>query len=175
MKNNLQKAGIACLCLLFPMLGSAQSAEPENTPSQWVETSKINLPPMPKAESLLPFDIGPSMNIKPFIDSVSLSADTDGVVRYVLITENTAGKRNLSYEGIRCGGASRRVYAVATWGDETWREINMSWQPMEQFYIQRTLAHDFFCDGKYMIRPASKLIERIKYPARVPDGWRDHP
>ena len=27
----------------------------ENTPSQWVETSKINLPPMPKAESLLPY------------------------------------------------------------------------------------------------------------------------
>lgn len=83
------------------------------------EELEIQLPAFPEQENLIPFQVGAVTDTKYLIDGNSLSVDPDGVVRYTLVLISPSGARNISYEGLRCATAERRLYAFGH-PDKTW-------------------------------------------------------
>jgi len=117
--------GARALALLALAAGCAQprTFTDELDTKPW-EAQKALLPPYPKAASMVPFYVGPGP-FAFFVDSGSVRVGQDGVVRYTLIARSRSGATNVSYEGIRCEGYARRVYAFGS--DASWsrRPIRM--------------------------------------------------
>lgn len=84
----------------------------------WVEI-EVHLPAFPAKENLIPFQVGVKRDIQYFVDGNSLSVGTDDVIRYTLVIVSSAGAQNISYEGLRCATAERRLYAFGR-SDKTW-------------------------------------------------------
>ena len=70
----------------------------------------VNLPAFPDEEKLLQFEIGPTQTQSFFVDPASVSVSPDEI-RYTMVTKSSAGARNVSYEGVRCGTFEFRRYA----------------------------------------------------------------
>jgi hypothetical protein len=79
----------------------------------------VQLPAFPGKENLIPFKVGSVSDTKYLIDGNSVSLSSDGVIRFVLVIESSAGVQNISYEGMRCTTAERRYYAFGR-SDKTW-------------------------------------------------------
>ena len=104
---------------LFSVPSSADDgfdAEFEQKP--WAEI-EVQLPAFPEDENLIPFRVGYHTETKFLIDGNSLSVGSDEVIRYTLLVISASGAKNISYEGLRCETAERRVYAFGR-SDRTW-------------------------------------------------------
>ena len=84
----------------------------------WAEV-EAQLPAYPDKQDLIPFTVGAVKDVKYFIDAKSLSVGSDSVIRYTLIVVSSAGAQNVSFEGMRCNTAERRVYAFGR-SDGAW-------------------------------------------------------
>ena len=106
----------------------------------------------------------PSATARFFIDAKSLSLADDGVVRYTLVVRGSGGAENISYEGIRCETAERRLYAFGRPGGEWVRSRNDAWLRIEENAFNRqhaVLAKDYFCPPG-MARPAlAQIVEAL--------------
>lgn len=91
-------------------------AEFEQKP--WAEI-EVQLPAFPETGNLIPFRVGYHTDTQYLIDGSSLSLGADGVIRYTLLVISASGAKNISYEGLRCATAERRVYAFGR-PDKTW-------------------------------------------------------
>lgn len=131
----------------------------------WVEV-QAELPAYPKPENLLQFDAGPVSTNSHYIDSPSISVGEDGVVRFTLVIKSSAGATNVSYEGIRCQTAEKRIYAYGR-TNNTWMQARLSkWVELEniaQNYPQRALYRYFFCPlGIHTVKDADEAIQALK-------------
>jgi hypothetical protein len=104
--------------ILMPLLLGAASTRAENNfkldPEQVRphniqegaerQEAAVTLPPWPRDQDLLAFTPeGPESPFKFFIDGKNLRIDEPiAAVRYTLVIESPSGKRNVSYEAIRC-------------------------------------------------------------------------
>ena len=110
------------LCVLalplfsVPLLAEGFDAEFEEKP--WAEV-EVQLPAFPETENLIAFRVGYHIDTKYLIDGNSLSVGPDGVIRYTLVVISASGAKNISYEGLRCATAERRLYAFGR-SDKTW-------------------------------------------------------
>lgn len=115
----------------------------------WQELA-VQLPPQPKPENLVQFYVGPTTTMKFAIDLDSISAGSDGVVRYTLISTSSGGAENVSYEGIRCQTAEKKLYAFGH-KDGNWSRARLSkWQQISAVGANRqqaALFTDFLCQG----------------------------
>jgi hypothetical protein len=84
----------------------------------WKEV-EVRLPSFPEKENLIPFTISSSTDMRFFIDEKSISVGSDDVIRYSLVVVGPSGAQNVSFEGMRCATAERRVYAFGQ-TDKTW-------------------------------------------------------
>jgi hypothetical protein len=84
----------------------------------WQEI-EIPLPAFPQPENLIPFQVGAVTDKQFLVDEKSISIGSDEVIRYSLVVVSSSGARNISYEGMRCATAERRVYAFGR-ADKTW-------------------------------------------------------
>ena len=131
-----------------------------------VPESKVTLPPAPKAEDLIKFDAGPTRrSFEHFVDGAALSLGEDGVIRYTLVITSDAGARNVTYEGMRCKPAERKVYAYgrrdgawSTARDQEWHEIDKSTGEGPLFI----LYNDFFCPGRGAVASAGEAVAALK-------------
>ena len=86
-----------------------------------------------------------------FVDWSSVSAGSDRIVRYVLVSRSPNGVDNVTFEGLRCPG-EYRVYAVGRrdgeWGGRPaeWRPI-----PVSPNSSQATLARQYLCPGRHPV------------------------
>lgn len=138
------------LLATLPTLAISQTApmndyeEPEIAP--WVEADYA-LPPFPKDEDLVEFELDGAFNMRAYVDQTAIGAGTpDGVVRYVMVVRAGGGATNVSYEGLRCDTNEYRIYATGT-QEKTWAKARSSeWR---KFKIhnrpQRSLAYYYFC------------------------------
>ncbi len=82
------------------------------------------------------------------VDRASVSVDPDDIVRYVMVTVGPAGKRQVTFEGVRCAPDEWRVYAFGR-GDGGWVPNHAGrWQPAYEAgpgAPRYVLARDFFC------------------------------
>ncbi|MCW5625109.1 MAG: hypothetical protein KIT73_10365, partial [Burkholderiales bacterium] len=135
-------------------------------------------PAMPRLEGMLPLTVENFHSGTASIDAGSIVVGPDEVVRYVLLTTSDDGRKQTSYEGIRCGPNEWRTYYIGR-ADGGWiRDVTSRWQPASDgghSSIRYTLATEYFCDpdgmpwrSAYDIRdrlegaPSSSVLRRRK-------------
>jgi len=130
----------------------------------WSEQA-VNLPPAPKAASLIEFAVGPSKTLRFAIDTDSLSIGSDDVVHYTLVATSSSGVRNVSFEGIRCTTFEIKHYAFGR-DDGSWVQSQRNaWsaiQTANQNSAQATLARDFFCRGNAVDGRVPNLLRKFR-------------
>jgi hypothetical protein len=116
---------------------------------KWAESAVV-LPSQPKDRDLVRFDVSRLSRNAFFVDSASLSVGDDGVVRYTLVIESPSGIRNVSYEGMRCSTAERRVYAFGGAGG--------GWSPAQQ----QSLFSEYFCVPGSEVRSVGDVLAALR-------------
>lgn len=130
----------------------------EREEQPWDE-QKPELPPFPKEENLVKVQIDGDTGFDFFVDSESVRVGNDGVVRYTLVARSAGGGTNIAYEGIRCKGRERKLYALGR-ADKTWSAArNPQWNSISGLPINRIQAtlHDaLFCPARIIVRDAEE-------------------
>jgi len=82
------------------------------------------------------------------VDQATVSVDPDEVVRYVMVAVGPDGKRQVTFEGVRCAPDEWRIYAFGQ-GDGIWApNLAGRWQPAYEVGPggpRHVLARDYFC------------------------------
>ena len=130
----------------------------------WLEL-EAQLPEYPKSENFLEYDSGPNSSYKYYVDETSIQVGDDGVIRFSLIVESSAGAMNISFEGLRCQTRERKRYALGQ-NNSTWIESHIDeWQVMEnisQFHPHRELATYYFCPIRSIVGSKQEAIRALK-------------
>ena len=138
----------------------------------WQELA-VQLPPQPKPENLVAFYVSPTATMKFAIDLNSLSAGSDGVVRYTLVSTSDGGAQNVSYEGIRCQTAEKKLYAFGH-KDGSWSRARLSnWQRITDLVANRqhaALFKDYLCQGGTIAGKVTEMQERIRHDRPLKPG-----
>ena len=99
------------------------------------------------------------------VDTTSISIADDDTVRFTSVITSASGASNVSYEGIRCKTAERKLYASGrpdgSWNafpDAAWRRISSAGANS----YHATLLKEFFCDGEAVAGKVPAMIERLK-------------
>ena len=166
---------LACW-LLPPAAAAAQPwANPEDEdPKAWVELES-KLPPLPKPENLIAFEVSAASGNRFYIDTQSIAVGSDGVVRYTLVIKGSGGGENVSYEGIRCEMREQKYYAFGR-RDGTWSNARSAkWRRIEYRDINSphgVLYADYFCPRpKKPVKSPPKLFVASNTASRRVDGW----
>lgn len=134
----------------------------------WVEIA-AQLPPPPKPENLLPFDVSSITRNRHYVDAASISVGADKVVRYTVVIEMVGGARNVSFEGLRCESGERRLYAYGQ-PDGSWsRARNAHWEPIKLRSLlsyQKPLYEDFFCPDGIRVRDGREAALNLRRAAQ---------
>ncbi len=159
------------LLLCLPALAQAAWIDSEREFEEdkpWVEVA-AQLPPYPKAENLIPFNVSSATRNKFFIDAGSISVGTDKVVRYTVVIEAAGGAKNVSFEGLRCESAERRLYAYGH-PDGTWSKArNAGWESIKLRSLlsyQKALFEDHFCPDGINVQSAAEAVRNLRRGAR---------
>jgi hypothetical protein len=134
----------------------------------WVELA-AQLPPTPKAESLVEFNVSSATRNRYFIDTASISVGEDKVVRYTVVIDAVGGAKNIAFEGLRCETAERRLYAYGH-PDGTWSKArNAGWEGIKLRSLlsyHKALFEDHFCPDGINIQEASQAVRSLKRGGR---------
>ena len=129
------------------------------------EESALALPAPPKSDDLLRYTVGAGASMTFAIDAKSVSVGDDQIVRYSSVITSSSGALNISYEGIRCKTAERKLFATGrpdgSWNtlpDAEWRRIVSAGANS----YQATLFREFFCDGDTVAGKAATIVDRIR-------------
>lgn len=159
------------LLALVPIAAAAQPA-PRNLyslPSEAQERprdeQKLELPPFPKEEDLVKVQIDGDAGFEFFVDIGSIRVGNDGEVRYVLVARSAGGGTNIAYEGIRCKGRERKLYALGR-ADKTWSAArNPQWASISDLPVNRFQAalHDaYFCPARIIARDTEEARTALR-------------
>jgi len=134
----------------------------------WVELA-AQLPPAPKAENLVEFNVSSATRNRYFIDTASISVGEDKVVRYTVVIDAVGGAKNIAFEGLRCETAERRLYAYGH-PDGTWSKArNAGWEGIKLRSLlsyHKALFEDHFCPDGINIQEASQAVRSLKRGGR---------
>jgi hypothetical protein len=134
----------------------------------WVELS-AQLPPTPKAENLVEFNVSSATRNRHFVDTASISVGEDKVVRYTVVIEAVGGARNVAFEGLRCATGERRLYAYGQ-PDGTWSKArNAQWEGIKfrsLLSYHKALYEDYFCPDGINVRDAKEAVRKLRQAGR---------
>ncbi len=162
----------AVCCVLALLLGGCSTERKalfeEEAAPEWKELP-LQLPAFPVSSNLIPFQVSPDASASFFIDEKSLSLGDDGIVRYSLLVRAAGGAENLSYEGIRCATAERRLYALGR-SSEWVLSRNDAWQRIVDNAFNRqhaVLAKEFFCPPGSVLPDREAIVRQLRNAARL--------
>ena len=162
---------LPALLLCLPLVAHAAWMDFEREFEQdkpWSEVA-AQLPPYPKAENLIPFNVSSATQNKYFVDAESISVGADKVVRYTVVIEAAGGAKNVSYEGMRCDAGERRLYAYGH-SDGTWSKArNAGWEGIKfrsLLSYQKALFEDHFCRDGVRVKDAQEAVQNLRRAAR---------
>jgi hypothetical protein len=126
----------------------------------------------PVDANLIPLDVGAETPHRYFIDALSVSTGSDGVIRYTLVIKTAGGATNVSFEGMRCESREQKYYAIGR-GNKTWvRARNPQWRFVEfkEFAGHHvTLYKEYLCRGKIMVESVDQILQALRAgPKRSP-------
>ena len=159
----MRLAGLVA-CATLAACGSApQNAEPESAEALPAEEALV-LPAYPDEADLVALPLaGAPGEFRFFVDGSSISAGTDGVVRYTLVARSAAGVHNVSYEGMRCASGELRIYALGR-GREC-VTAKGGWRPIRPGGAQRwhqALYREYFCRMKQPVRSSQEALDALR-------------
>ena len=139
----------------------------------WAEMQG-QLPAFPAEQNLIPLNVSAVTPHRFFVDAASVSAGSDGVVRYTLVIRTAGGSTNITFEGIRCQSREQKYYAIGR-SDKSWaRARNPQWRPIAFRDVNAqhlTLYSEFMCRGKFMMESAEQIVQALRRgPQQPPDG-----
>jgi len=146
----------------FAQSGFDEEFDDPNKP--WQEIT-VQLPMAPLDENLLPFDVSATASQSFAIDTKSLTAGADGVVRYTMVAKSPLGAKTVSYEGIRCASFEKKLYAFGHPDGDWSRSRRDRWEPIVRNAGNRqhaVLALDYFCENRAVAGNAEKMVERLR-------------
>jgi hypothetical protein len=159
------------LLLCLPLAAHAEWGEFEREFDQdkpWVEVA-AQLPAYPKAENLIPFNVTSASRNTYFVDAESISVGADNVIRYTVVIEAAGGARNVSFEGLRCESAERRLYAYGH-PDGTWSKArNAGWEDIKlrsQLSYRKALYEDHFCIFGVRVKDSKEAVRNLRRAAQ---------
>ena len=143
----------------------AQPAPQNDGQEQTGDEQKTELPAFPKDENLAKIQVDAAASFDFLVDLPSVSVGKDGVVRYTLVARSAGGATNITYEGIRCKGRERKLYAFGR-ADRTWSAArNPQWASISSISVNRaqaTLYDWFFCPAQIIVRDAEEARNLLK-------------
>ena len=135
----------------------------------------VKLPPYPKEQDLMRFEMQPRTAFEYFVDASSISVLDEGIVR-VTVVVRAASAVNVSYEGFRCITRERKTYARAN-RDGAWIPAkDPSWVPVgprATAGFRHELYWHYFCPGKRVISSAREGVDALRFgghPDARPEG-----
>lgn len=138
----------------------------------WAEMQG-QLPAFPAEQNLIPLNVSAVTPHRFFVDAASVSAGSDGVVRYTLVIRTAGGSTNITFEGIRCESREQKYYAIGR-GDKTWaRARNPQWRPIAFRDVNAqhlTLYSEFMCRGKFMMESTEQIVQALRRGPQRPDS-----
>jgi hypothetical protein len=153
------------LCIALWLLASCEAVAIDlDDEPKWAE-SPVVLPSPPKDSDLLRFDVSRASRNVFYVDAASLSVGDDGVVRFTLVIESPSGVKNISYEGMRCSSAERRVYAFGEVGGGWSLARQQAWQVIRGNSLNRhyaALYSEYFCIPGREVRSASDALTVLR-------------
>jgi hypothetical protein len=165
MNKSLLKYLLMPLMLLAGANASAGLLRDDDAPAQPAEESALQLPPAPKQDDLLRYDVSAASTMNFMIDAKSVSITDTYVVRYTSVITSPSGATNISYEGVNCKTAERKLYASGR-PDGSWNAFTeASWKPLSNAGAIRypvTLMQDYFCNGETVAGKVATIVERLK-------------
>lgn len=162
-------AAVLALSLLSPAHAQRRALFEEEAKTEWKERD-LALPAYPSDVDLIPVDVGQRGNVSFLIDGKSLSLAEDGVVRFTLVARSTGGAENVTYEGIRCETAERKLYAIGRKPAEWVPSRNADWRQIEEVTINRihaALAKEYFCPPGSVRPGLGQIIDALRRDARI--------
>ena len=159
------------LLLCLPLAAHAEWGDFEHEFDQdkpWVEVA-AQLPPYPKTENLIPFNVSSATRNQHFVDAESISVGADNVIRYTVVIEAAGGAKNVSFEGMRCETGERRLYAYGH-PDGTWSKArNAQWEDIKfrsLLSYHKALFEDHFCPDGIHVRDAREAVRNLRRAGR---------
>lgn len=151
---------------------AAAGFDSEYEEKRWEEI-EAQLPAFPKPESLDSFFVSAITDNKFMVDRDSISVGADGVVRYTLVVISASGAQNVSYDGLRCATAERRLYAFGR-SDKTWSKARSNqWARIQGSTLNghhAALFFEYFCPDYNIVRDADEARMALRsggHPLRV--------
>ena len=139
------------------------------------DEQKPQLPPFPREENLVRIESDRGAGFVFFVDLESVIVGSDGVVRYTRVARSDGGATNIAYEGIRCAGRERRLYALGR-ADKTWSAArNQQWTSISELPDNRLQArlHDaYFCPSRSIARDTEEARMALKRGAHPRSEFR---
>ena len=159
------------LLLILPLTAYAEWGQFDiefEADKPWVELS-AQLPPYPKPENLVEFNVSSATRNRHFVDTASISVGEDKVVRYTVVIEAAGGAKNVSFEGMRCETGERRLYAYGH-PDGTWSKARKAgWEGIKLRSLlsyHKALFEDHFCPDGINVKNAKEAAQNLRRAAR---------
>lgn len=159
------------LLLCLPLAAHAEWGEFDREFDQdkaWVEVA-AQLPPYPKPENLIAFNVSSATRNRHFVDAASISVGEDKVIRYTVVIEAAGGASNVSFEGLRCESGERRLYAYGH-PDGSWSKArNAGWENIKfrsLLSYQKALFEDHFCPDGIRVKDGKEAVQNLRRVAR---------
>ena len=134
----------------------------------WSEVA-VKLPPFPKDENLIPFNVSSATRNRHFVDANSISVGEDQVVRYTVVIEAAGGAKNVLFEGLRCESGERRLYAYGHPGGTWSKARNAGWEDVKfrsLFSYRKALFEDHFCPDGIRVKDGAEAARNLRRAAR---------
>lgn len=150
--------------LALPVGQALADFEEDYEAKKWEEI-EVQLPAPPRQENLVPFYVSAAADNRFFVDLISISVGSDGVVRYTLVVVSPSGVRNVSFEGMRCDTWERRLYAFGR-ADGAWsKSRNNRWERVREATNNRhhaALFQGYFCPDGIIVRSAEQATGLLR-------------
>jgi hypothetical protein len=126
-----------------------------------------HLPKFPEPSDLVEIQVLGEQTNKFLIDIASVDLGSDAVVRYTILTRSSSGAETLTYEGIRCSAAERRLYAYGRTNRSWERVSNSKWRDIVLIGslndYHAALYLNYFCRLGMPLKTRQMLVDTIKH------------
>ena len=155
------------LMALVGML-SAGSALAQVTPAEDPDWKESEAPPPPAFDpsKLIRIDMERLVELRYGVDPASITINSDGVTRYVMVVTNSGGMVSAIYEGLRCATAEVKTYG--RYNDGQWRaNPNPEWRTLNNNPAVRhalNFARQGACSGTAPLNTVAEIVRNLKDP-----------
>jgi hypothetical protein len=155
-----------CVLTAALLFSCGALAQTDDSDSNQIKTeSPVVLPAAAQKNNLLPFYVSPTTTMDFAVDAKSLSVTPEGIVRFVLVITSQSGATNISYEGIRCSTAEKKLYAIGQLNGAWSLARRDAWNPIIDSGPNRyhaALTKDYFCEMEIVAGKAEVIIDRLR-------------